>query len=595
MLRFGSVNRRLVSYPEICRFASAFIKRHLFYRFVNERNYFPDVSPRVLCPGEDIRGYAAWCEEREKQVSIAYHTYPLRKRPLFSVLVPVYDPQPQWLEECIDSVRSQKYARWELILSDDGSRLAYVPAILEKAGSADDRIRVVRSKDRCGISGATNKAARKACGEFLVFLDHDDILDPYALRAFAVALNENSDSGRVDIFYADEDFMTEGETAFRSPSFKPKFSPDLLLATNYMHHPIVIRKSVFNRLGGLRSCYDGSQDHDLLLRASEVCEKIVHIPDVLYHMRVHSGSLAAGSQAKPEAHDRDRMLIEETLARRGISGEVFQSTWGHRGQNVIKRKLPDSVSITVLIVSEGGVDPGENASLWANHPCGFGDPGLAIPEQINKMARDAQGDILIVVSSAIRPKQGWEQALVPHILRQEIGLVTGKITYDDDTLFSCGLVLGMGGASGSWHHRWPAKQPGLAGWLAVDHEVSAVPWQFMGVRRKLFSEAGGVNTAYRQNGFVEDLALQLTLRLKLRHLAIPSAEVCLAQDYPNDTNAWHEADRRLFRSAWEKYLCQGDPFLNPNYSLSDDTVRIGGKANLTVQGHWWPPVLRTAG
>jgi cellulose synthase/poly-beta-1,6-N-acetylglucosamine synthase-like glycosyltransferase len=97
------------------------------------------MAPPVLCAGEENRGYALWCEEREKQVSILYHNYPLRKGPFFSVLVPVYDPKPQWLEECIDSVRSQKYARWELILCDDGSGWAHVPAILEKAGSADDR------------------------------------------------------------------------------------------------------------------------------------------------------------------------------------------------------------------------------------------------------------------------------------------------------------------------------------------------------------------------------------------------------------------------------------------------------------------------
>ncbi len=569
------------------------IIRHLLYLFINEKWYVPTVMPPFIGSGETIRGYAGWSDERKKQAPITYDNYRLKKRPLFSILVPVCDPEPQWLWDCINSIRSQTYSRWELILSDDGSNAEHVLTILNQARCASFRVRIITSKDRGGISTATNKAAKIANGKYLVFLDHDDILDPYALKAFAVAINANKINGAVDIVYADEDFIygKDGQT-FRAPSLKPKYSPDLLLATNYMHHPIVIRTSLFKQLGGLRRCYDGSQDHDLLLRASEICEQTIHIHDILYHMRVHANSLSAGPQAKPDAHKLDRMLIKETLKRRGISGKVAQAPYGFSGQNVIKRSIKENASVSVLIIPDGNSDPDDISRAWVNCQFLFGSKDLAIPEQINKLARDAEGEIIIVAGSEIRPKDGWEDAIVPHILRQDIGLVTGKITYYDNRLFSCGLVLGINSTSGHWHHKWPAKKPGLAGWLTLDHEVSTVPWQFMGVRKSLFSKIGGLNTSYQHNGFVEDFALKLTIQHKLRHLAIPGAEAIFVEGYPEDIKPWEEGDRALLWSNWGEYLKQGDPFLNPNYARDPEIVKFTDKANIDLKPHWWPRVLR---
>jgi len=539
-----------------------------------EKFYNPPLSPPFLGPGEKNRGYDEWCRARDAHTPFKYNTRYQEDDPMFSILVPVCDPPPDWLQECIGSVKSQNFGQWELILSDDGSKMKHVLPILEKAESSDPRIRFIENKECNGISSATNRAAEKARGEYLVFLDHDDILDAYALTAFAQAIKENKKNGPVDILYADEDCFDHDRTRL-FPSLKPEYSPDLLLATNYIHHPVAIRRDLFIRLKGLRSMYDGSQDHDLLLRAEEICNQIVHIPDVLYHMRKHPGSLSADPKAKPEAHKRDRLLIAETMKRRGISGTVFPAPEGYPGHSVVKRRMPDNISVSVLIIPDGSSDINEASGYWKDCHCLTGQYDTPVAKQVNELVQKAEGDILIIASSEIRPMDGWKEAIVPHILRDDIGLVTGKISYHDKKLFSCGLTLAAASVSGRWHHRWPSSDAGFGGWLAVDHEVSAVPWQFMGIRRSLFLENGLFDTGFRFKGFEIDLALRLSSQLKLRHLAIPCARVTFVKGYPKDTfDKWDANDLTLLWTRWGLNLSKGDPYLNPNFSLLNEDVRM---------------------
>lgn len=536
--------------------------------------YNPPLSPPFLGPGGKNRGYDEWCRARDAHAPFKYNTRYQGKKTIFSILVPVCDPPPDWLQECIGSVKSQNFGQWELILSDDGSKMEHVLPILEKAGFSDPRIHFIENKECNGISSATNRAAEKARGEYLVFLDHDDILDACALTAFAQAIKENKKNGPVDILYADEDCFDHDRTRL-FPSLKPKYSPDLLLATNYIHHPVAIRRDLFIRLNELRSMYDGSQDHDLLLRAEEICNQIVHIPDVLYHMRKHPGSLSADPQAKPEAHKRDRLLIAETLKRRGISGTVSPAPEGYPGHSVVKRRMPDNVPVSVLIISDGSSDINEASSYWKDCHCLIGQYDTPVAKQINELAQKAEGDILIIASSGIRPMDGWKKAIVPHILRDSIGLVTGKISYHDKKLYCCGLTLVAASVSGRWHHRWPSSDAGFGGWLAVDHEVSAVPWQFMGIRRRLFLENGLFDTGFRFKGFDVDLALRLSTQLKLRHLAIPCAKVTFVKGYPQDSfDKWDVKDLTLLWTRWGLNLSKGDPYLNPNFSLLNEDVRM---------------------
>jgi hypothetical protein len=323
--------------------------------------------------------------------------------------------------------------------------------------------------------------------------------------------------------------------------------------------------------------YDGSQDHDLLLRAEENCNQILHIPDILYHMRKHTGSLSADPQAKPEAYERDRLLIAEAMKRRGIVGTVFPAPEGYPGHSVVKRRMPENISISVLIVPDGPSDINEASSHWEYCQCLIGQDDTTVAEQVNEMARKAEGEVLIIASSEIRPTYRWKESVVPHIIREDIGLVTGKISYHDQKLYSCGLTLAVGTAAERWHHGWPSSDAGYGGWLAMDHEVSAVPWRFMGIRKSLLLESGLFDTAFKFKGFDVDLALRLTSQLKLRHLAIPGTKVSFVQGYQDSFDKWDENDLTLLWTRWGLILRKGDPYLNPNFSIFNEDVRILNK------------------
>ncbi len=234
--------------------------------------------------------------------------------PRLSILVPVHDPPPELLAALVASVRAQDEPRWELCLADDGCRDAAVVGSLEALAREDPRIRCVRLPAAAGISAATNAAAAVARGEVLVFADHDDLLARGVLGRIARAFARDRE---LDLAYTDEDQLTAWGLRVR-PSFKPGRSPFLLLGMNYVTHLVAVRRALFEALGGLRPAFDGSQDHDLLLRAFEAARSVRRLPDIGYHWRRSPASVAATSTAKPWAFEAGRRAVEDACRRRAL-------------------------------------------------------------------------------------------------------------------------------------------------------------------------------------------------------------------------------------------------------------------------------------
>jgi O-antigen biosynthesis protein len=242
------------------------------------------------------------------------------RRPLISVLMPVYDPREKELRSALASVTNQVYDNWELCIADDCSTEPYVRAILEELARVDPRVKVVFRPENGHISEASNSALELAAGEFTALLDHDDELSPLALFCVAAEVNRHPSS---EIIYTDEDKIDRwGHRA--DPFFKPDWSPEMLLAVNYVNHLTVYRTALIRSHGGFRVGFEGSQDYDLLLRVSEKCEpgNIRHIPRILYHWRAADGSIAGDNDEKPYAHDAAKEAIAEHLAQRAIAGRV---------------------------------------------------------------------------------------------------------------------------------------------------------------------------------------------------------------------------------------------------------------------------------
>lgn len=544
---------------------------------------FPPVAPPRLGPGEESGGFREWCELKEQYAHLQYRVRHRGGAPLFSVLVPVCDPSPDWLTACVDSVRSQTYSGWELILSDDASEDPGIRDLLTGFKKSDSRIKVRYSGKRSGIARTTNSAAEEASAPYLLFLDHDDLIPPHALAAFAEKIAKTGKEGSpASILYGDEDRFDHNGTRMH-PGFKPGYSPDTLLATNYIHHPVVMKRGLFDSLGGLNPEFDGSQDHDLLLRAVETNCTIAHIPDILYHMRLHEGSLASGPLAKPHAHKRDQSLIEETLVRRNISGRVDPSVCNFPGFNRIIRDNEKNLPVSVLIPLPGEAGRQELLERWQGCECLFApsyDPSL-----LNRLAQEATGEVLIIAHGHLKPGAGWKDALLPHLLRREIGLVTGKLIYDDGRLHSCGLVGGVAGAFGRWHFGCEVSERGYGGWMALDHEVWAVPGEFMAIRKELFLDSGMFDTAFTQRGFEIDLALRLQRDFPVRHLVVPGCSLCFEGGFPGqELERWYKEDFRRLWSLWGSELLKGDPYLNPNLSLMNENVNFVGQRENSLRG-----------
>ncbi len=530
--------------------------------------YYPPVAPVHLGEGELSGGYRAWCLEREKH---APSHYPVRhhKHLLFSVVVPVHNPPDQWLQECINSVRSQFFADWELILADDASAPATI-ALLHKNQALDERIKISLASQQSGISTATNRAASIAAGEFLVFLDHDDLLNPYALSAFAQRLQKKT---ATDIIYADEDRFNADYQRIH-PGFKPDFSLEKLLCTNYIHHPVVMRRSLFNRLDGLRSHYDGSQDYDLLLRATEQTSQIQHIPDVLYHMRLHSNSLAAGAAAKPDAHGKGIAAVQDYLQRHKSPAIIKVTPF--EGYHNLSYPLVQRPKTSILLLAEAETSQGDIEALWQQHK---NDEILichnshhSIPERLNTLAIKARGDILIFADGQLQPEPECITELLGHCVREHTGLVTGKLRYSDNKLYSCGLTLGLRGCAGRWHYACHANDLGYGGWMGINHEVTAVPWQLMAVKKDLFMQAGLFDCGYITQGFDVHLALQLANHKALTHLVSPLAQAKFPFPCPHQHAAWLEQDFKRLWLFWKNILNQPDPFYHPNLTIYDESI-----------------------
>ena len=201
-------------------------------------------------------------------------------KPLISIIMPVFNSDVHWLGDAIRSVSNQIYTNWELCIADDASK---VPPreILEEAARSDDCVKIKFLHERLGISGASNEALRMANGDFVGFLDHDDELSEDALFHVIKRLNHYR---KLDVIYSDEDKVSQKERRVE-PFFKPDWSPDLLLSMNYLAHFTVIRKHLINKVGGFRRGFEGSQDYDLVLRVTELTDRIGHIQRPLYHWR----------------------------------------------------------------------------------------------------------------------------------------------------------------------------------------------------------------------------------------------------------------------------------------------------------------------
>jgi len=514
--------------------------------------------------------------------------------PLLSVVVPIFQPDLALLDRCFASVFSQSYARWELCLCDDGSGDPALEAYLSRF-DRDPRIRRTRHETNMGISAATNSALALAKGDFVCFLDQDDELVPHALAHVAASALAHPDA---DVFYSDEDKL-DPQGRLCAPAFKPDFSPDFLLSINYICHLLAIRRSLIEELGGLRRRFDGAQDHDLVLRATERARKVVHIREVLYHWRMIPGSAAAAGDAKPWAHEAGIEVIREALHRRGEEAVVERSPQVPGGYQIRRRpKGKPLVSVVIpfrdqprllrrcvdsllenpgwdrfeLLLVDNDSAELETAALLdrlAAHPKVrvLSRPGEFNWAAINnEAARKAQGDYLLFMNNdveALSPR--WMEVLLGHAQRPEVGMVGARLLYPDRYVQHAGIVIRLFGIAGHILQGLDASLPGYASWAVLTRNVSAVTGACAMSRREVFEEVGGFDEALTVAFNDVDYCLRLAER---GYLVVYAANAELI--HHESRSRGYAKDRpeiASFVRRWRQALDVSDPYFNPHLSL----------------------------
>ena len=457
---------------------------------------------------------------------IKSHVLSLDYQPLISVIVPVYNPDRNFLKQAIESVIEQIYPNWELCLADDRSSKPHVKSVLEEYSQKDERIKVVYRPQNGHISEASNSALEIASGEYIALLDHDDLLAPHALAEVVELLDRHPEA---DFIYTDEDKVDE-QNVHQDPFFKPDWCPDSFLSRMYTCHMGVYRRSLVTEVGNFRVGFEGSQDYDLVLRLTEKTDNIFHIPNVLYHWRIHSESTASESEAKPYAANAAQKAISEAIARRGEPGKVathpvFAGVYTVRYDieeyklvSIIipTKDLADTLNVCLKSIFSNTTYPNyeviviDNGSTEAKtfkcfkywqqqQPERFKCYTYDVPfnySQINNYAVEkAEGDYLLFLNNdteVITPD--WIEAMVEQAQRESIGAVGSLLLYPDDTVQHAGVVLGIGGVAGHSHKNFPATVPGYISQLISTNNYSAVTAACLMCRRDVFEEVGGFET-----------------------------------------------------------------------------------------------------
>jgi GT2 family glycosyltransferase len=508
--------------------------------------------------------------------------------PTFSVITAAYDPPAAAFEDTIASVLGQELEDWEWVIVDDCSPGDWVWPRLERLASEEPRVRVHRREANGGIVAASQDALDRATGEFVVLLDHDDVLDPRALARVAAEVAAHPD---LDYLYSDQDRMTfEGETHSRFR--KPDWSPERLRHHNYVTHLSVLRRALAVDVGGFRAGYDGSQDHDLVLRVTERARRVVHVPEVLYHWREVPGSAAGDAEAKPWAWDAGVRAVQDHLERTGIRGTASK---GRAPGTYHVDREPDRstpTSIVVPTIGASGVVGGRERMMvvetlrsvlaTTRHEAlevvvvydtptpapvlealrslstdavpvrlvEFTEP-FSFSRKCNVGALHATGSNLVFLNDDMEAvSEGVPEHLTAPLAEPGVGATGPKLYFEEDLIQHAGLVYGSGTITHSYY-KMAATKLGAYGDLWSNREVSALTGAAFAVRREVFEEVGGFSELFPVN--YNDVDLSLKIRRTGRRLVWLHDVVLYHFESVSRSNAVHDWEKELICRRWGDY------------------------------------------
>lgn len=464
---------------------------------------------------------------------------------LISVIIPVYNTRPDLLHALAASLQAQTYPRWEACLYDDCSTREDTLRALDNLASADERLHICHGQKNQGISGSTNSAAALAAGDWLALCDHDDLLEPDALWQVARAIERE----QPDLIYSDEDKVTENGRWHTDPHFKPDFCPDNLRAGNYICHLMVVRKALYEQVGGLRGAFNGSQDHDLALRCIEVTQRVTHIPRVLYHWRSVRSSVS--HQNLMRCVEASRRAVEEHMTRTGWPGKAEIV----RGNLRLHYEIKGRPTVDVFVLAAPGQDAQVCAGMLETDP--WQDKHVTVlhigPDEryqaMNRAAASSGADMLLFVDASVTDiSDGILTELMMYAQREDVGAVTPRLLSRRGRITHGGFAVGMEGLVQCRQQNLPAHANGWHLLMQTSHNVAAVSAACVMIRRDHFIP---FDEAYREGLGAADWSLRL-MEHGLRHVFTPHAQgVCECAALLLTGRERHAGDAQRFAARWK--------------------------------------------
>ena len=565
----------------------------------------------------------------------------------FSILVPLYNTPREFLTAMLDSVVAQTYKNWELCLADgsdiggpigsdiggpigsdiggsigsDGNH-SYVGEICREYQKADrekndgrERIIYQKLEKNEGISGNTNRCLALATGEYIGLFDHDDILHPSVLYEYAKAINEQG----ADYIYCDETtFKNNDINKMLTMHFKPDYAVDNLRANNYICHFSVFHRHLLDGSELFRTKYDGSQDHDMILRLTDKAKKVVHVPKLMYYWRSHAGSVASGIQAKTYAVDAAKGAVADHLRKHGYTHFKITSTRAFETIFKISYQIIGNPKISIVIANKDHepdlrrcISSIMEKSTYDNYEIIIVENNSETPEikkyyeelkederikivtyegsfnysAVNNLGvKAAEGEYILLLNNDTQViTVNWMEELLMYAQREDVGAVGAKLYYGDKTIQHAGVVLGLGAhrTAGHSHYMQHRENLGYMGRLCYAQNVSAVTGACLLVSKELFEKAGGLDESFAIS--LNDVDFCIKLReMGYLNVFTPFAElyhyesVSRGLDDQGEKAARYNEESARFREKWKEVLEKGDPYYNPNFSLdrSDFSLKV---------------------
>ena len=556
------------------------------------------MEPEEVPYGPWFEKHKASREQLEKQRARKWD-----RTPLLSIVVPAYRTPEEFLEQMMDSLLAQSYENWELCIANGSPEDDRMQKVLREYTKKDSRIRVKNLEENLGIAGNTNAALAMASGEFVGLLDHDDLLAPNALYEVADRIVADE---QTDVLYTDEDKVTTDLKEHFQPHFKPDFSIDLLRSNNYICHFFVVRRTLLEKTGGFRREFDGAQDYDFIFRCTEAAEKIVHIPEVLYHWRTHKESTADNPVSKMYAFEAGKRAIESHLERCREQGVVshtkdmgfYRVDYPVQGSPLVSVVIPNKDHSDMLMRCVNSI---KEKTTWKNYEIIIAENNSVQKETfdcyqklqedsrirvitwggefnysaINNFAvREARGEYLLFLNNDVEViSEGWMTFMLGNCQREEVGIVGAKLYYPDDTIQHAGTIIGIGGIAGHAFLNMPRSRTGYLHKASIQLNVSAVTAACMMMKRSVFESLQGFEERLSVAFNDVDLCLR-TVQAGYLVVYLPWAQLYHYESRSRGAEDSEEKIRRFqgeiefMRSRWIGLLKSGDPYYNKNLTLS---------------------------